>query len=111
MKPENIYDEGDHRDPVGADAPVARPARVRPRPSATSSIASWAERARHQPPDQVGLFAGAALLALGSVFGYFRLDNATRGYYTGRLQFMTAAAILAIVGARRASLARWIHWL
>lgn len=59
---------------------------------------------------QMGLFAGGALLLLGSVFGYFRLDNATRGYYTGRLQFMAAAAILAIVGAG-ALLGRWITWL
>jgi hypothetical protein len=59
---------------------------------------------------QTGLISGAALLLLTSVFGYFRLDNATRGYYTGRLQFMTAAAILAVVGAG-AVLAQWIHWL
>jgi hypothetical protein len=59
---------------------------------------------------QTGLFSGAALLLVGSVFGYFRLDNATRGYYTGRLQFMTAAAILSVVGAG-AVLAQWIHWL
>jgi hypothetical protein len=59
---------------------------------------------------QTLLFAGAALLLVGSVFGYFRLDNATRGYYTGRLQFMTGAAILTIVGAG-ALLARWITWL
>ena len=52
---------------------------------------------------QVGLFAGGALLLLSSVFGYFRLDNATRGYYTGRLQFMTAAAILAIIAGVVAS--------
>lgn len=59
---------------------------------------------------QTGLVAGGALLFLGTVFSYFRLDNATRGYYTGRLQFMTAAAILAIVGSG-AVLARWIYWL
>ena len=59
---------------------------------------------------QTGLLSGAALLLLASVFGYFRLDNATRGYYTGRLQFMTAAAILAVVGVG-AALAQWIHWL
>ncbi|HMC11474.1 MAG TPA: hypothetical protein VKH44_09300 [Pirellulaceae bacterium] len=59
---------------------------------------------------QTGLFSGAALLLVTSVFGYFRLDNATRGYYTGRLQFMTAAAILAVVGAG-AVLAQWIPWL
>jgi len=59
---------------------------------------------------QVGLFGGAGLLFLASIFGYFRMDNATRGYYTGRLQFMTSAAILAIVGVG-AILAQWIHWL
>jgi len=59
---------------------------------------------------QLGLFAGAALLLLASVFGYFRLDNATRGYYTGRLQFVTAAAILAVIGAGVFA-AQWIHWL
>jgi hypothetical protein len=59
---------------------------------------------------QVGLFGGAGLLLLASIFGYFRMDNATRGYYTGRLQFMTAAAILGIVGVG-AILSQWIHWL
>jgi len=59
---------------------------------------------------QLGLFVGAGLLFIGSVFSYFRLDNATRGYYTGRLQFMTAAAILAVIGGGVFA-ARWIHWL
>ena len=59
---------------------------------------------------QLGLVAGGAILLLATVFGYFRVDNATRGYYTGRLQFLSAAAILAIVGAG-VVLARWIHWL
>jgi hypothetical protein len=59
---------------------------------------------------QLALFAGAGLLLLSSVFGYFRLDNATRGYYTGRLQFLAAAAILAVIGAGVFA-AQWIHWL
>jgi hypothetical protein len=59
---------------------------------------------------QLGFFAAGGLLLISSIFGYFRLDNATRGYYTGRLQFMTAAAILTIVGAG-AILAQWITWL
>jgi hypothetical protein len=59
---------------------------------------------------QSGVIAGAALLVLGSVFGYFRADNATRGYYAGRLQFMAAAAILAVVGAGAVAL-RLIPWL
>jgi hypothetical protein len=59
---------------------------------------------------QMSLVAGGAILLLGSVFGYFRLDNATRGYYTGRLQFMTAAAILAIVALGAAAAFRFT-WL
>jgi hypothetical protein len=70
----------------------------------------WASVTATSRLSQVGLFAGGMLLLLGSVFSYFRLDNATRGYYTGRLQFLTAAAILAVVGAG-ALISRWITWL
>ena len=42
---------------------------------------------------------GAVLCLLSVVFGYFRLDTATRGYYTGRLQFLAAAAILGVIVA------------
>ena len=70
----------------------------------------WAGRIAESRLYQVGLGAGAALLLLASVFGYFRLDNATRGYYTGRLQFMTAAAILAIVALGAAAAFRFT-WL
>lgn len=59
---------------------------------------------------QFGLLAGAGLLLLSTMFGYFRLDNATRGYYTGRLQFLAAAAILAVIGAG-AIMARFITWM
>ncbi len=48
---------------------------------------------------QTGLGTGAILLLLGTMFSYLKLDTATRGYYTGRLQFGAAAAILAIVAA------------
>ena len=44
---------------------------------------------------------GAVLCLLTVVFGYFRLDTATRGYYTGRLQFLAATAILIVHGRRR----------
>lgn len=46
---------------------------------------------------QTGLGAGAVLLLLGTMFSYLKLDTATRGYYTGRLQFGAAAAILAVI--------------
>lgn len=48
---------------------------------------------------QTAAFAGFGLLLLGSLCGYFKLDTATRGYYTRRLQFATAATILAVVAA------------
>lgn len=53
------------------------------------------------------------LLLLGTVFSYFRLDNATRGYHTGRLQLLSAAAILALVAAgvlfARTDTATWLR--
>lgn len=59
---------------------------------------------------QTGLGAGVVLLLLGTMFSYFRLDTATRGYYTGRLQFGAAAAILALIAAS-VVLGKWIPWL
>ncbi|WP_254511997.1 hypothetical protein [Anatilimnocola floriformis] len=70
----------------------------------------WGELTATYRLAETGLVMGGVLLLLATVFGYFRLDNATRGYYTGRLQFMAAAAILAIV-ATGAMVSRWIHWL
>jgi hypothetical protein len=57
-----------------------------------------------------GLFGGGAIGLLGLLFGFFKLDNATRGFYTGRLQFATVAGILGLVAAG-VLLARWIPWL
>lgn len=48
---------------------------------------------------QTGLGVGAVLLLLGTMFSYLKLDTASRGYYTGRLQFGAAAAILAVIAA------------
>jgi hypothetical protein len=45
---------------------------------------------------QTGVFAGACLLVVGSIFGYFRADHATRGHYNRRLQFLAATALLTI---------------
>ncbi|MBC8355754.1 MAG: hypothetical protein H8E66_27575 [Planctomycetes bacterium] len=59
---------------------------------------------------QTGLGAGAVLLLLGTMFSYLKLDTATRGYYTGRLQFGAAAAILAVIAAGVVC-ANWIPWM
>jgi hypothetical protein len=58
---------------------------------------------------------GLAVLALLAIlFGYFRADTATRGYYTRRLQFVAVAAILALIAAgvvfARTSMT-WVQWL
>jgi hypothetical protein len=44
-----------------------------------------------------GVIGIGVLMALSVVMGYFKADNATRGYYTTRLQVGTAGAILALV--------------
>jgi hypothetical protein len=48
---------------------------------------------------QTGLGVGIVILLLSTMFSYFKLDTATRGYYTGRLQFAAAAAILTVIVA------------
>jgi len=53
---------------------------------------------------------GAVLCLLSVVFAYFRLDTATRGYYTGRLQFLAATAILIVMVAG-ALLAKSVIWM
>jgi hypothetical protein len=45
---------------------------------------------------------GLLLAFVGTVFGYLKLDTATRGYYSGRLRFVAGLALLAIVGGAAA---------
>jgi hypothetical protein len=58
----------------------------------------------------VALVFGVILAFLAVISGYFRLDTATRGFYTARLQFLAAVAILAVIVAG-ALLARNVHWM
>ncbi|MGE0759821.1 MAG: hypothetical protein AB7O38_22595 [Pirellulaceae bacterium] len=67
----------------------------------------WSEIRSRSRLVQTGLSAGAILLLLGTLFSYFKLDTATKGYYTRRLQFVTAGTILALVAAS-VLLAKWI---
>ena len=59
---------------------------------------------------KVTLAGGAVLGILVLLFGYFNADTATRGFYSGRLKFVTAVAILGTVAAGF-FLARSIPWL
>jgi hypothetical protein len=45
---------------------------------------------------KLGVIAVGVLLALSVVLGYFKADTATRGYYSTRLQFASATAIMAL---------------
>ena len=45
-----------------------------------------------------GLWSAMVLAMLGTCFTYFKLDTATRGYYSGRLKTAAAAVILALAG-------------
>lgn len=59
---------------------------------------------------KVALTGGAVLGMLVLMFGYFNADSATRGFYSGRLKFVTVVAILAVV-ATGLLIARSIPWL
>lgn len=61
-----------------------------------------------------GLGAFGLLGLLGISFVYLRLDTATKGYYSGRLQFLSAVAILALsaAGVLFANInADWLRWM
>ena len=47
---------------------------------------------------QTGLWSALVLAVLGICFTYFKLDTATRGYYSGRLKTVAAAVILTLAG-------------
>jgi hypothetical protein len=70
----------------------------------------WKQAVTTSRVTNTGLVAGGVLALLGVIFSFFRLDTATRGFYTGRLQFAAAAAILTLVVAGVVA-ARWVPWM
>ena len=108
---------GKAADVVRADVPDARAAGVRagvPQRAGRIDEAIWNGYAREVAIAfrlrGLALGFGAVLCLLTVVFGYLRLDTATRGYYTGRLQFLAATAILIVIvaGALLASRVMWM---
>ncbi len=70
----------------------------------------WAEMQATYRLGQTGLVGGGVLMLLATVFGYFRLDNATRGYYTGSFAVHGSRSDTGHFRFRRWWSARWIPW-
>lgn len=71
---------------------------------------SWRQIQARAQLVKVGLGAAAILGTLMLLFGFFQADTVTRGFYSGRLKFVTAVAILGLI-ACGVYLARSIPWL
>jgi hypothetical protein len=65
---------------------------------------SWHQELVRHRLGQVGGALAFVLVCLATVLGYLRLDDATRGYYTGWL----FAAAAAVVGGAGAALYAWV---
>ncbi len=46
----------------------------------------------------VAIVAGVVISLLAVLFGYLRLDHATRGFYSGKLQMVAVVEVLLILG-------------
>ncbi|HEY1377949.1 MAG TPA: hypothetical protein VGF55_14205 [Gemmataceae bacterium] len=91
------------REPIGKTAPNGEDV-VRITYHVELTPQGWAELAREQRADRAGdRMEGAArglgllTILLGAVAGYIRLDDWTKGYYSGRL-FAVAAVVVAALG-------------
>lgn len=71
---------------------------------------SWRQIQARAQLVKMALGAAAVLGTLMLLFGFFQADTATRGFYSGRLKFATAVAILGLI-ACGVYLARSIPWL
>ena len=71
---------------------------------------SWRDTAKAQRLTRVALIFGGVLALLATLNSYLRLDTATEGCYTRRLQCAAVGAILALTGSG-VVLLRWIPWM
>ena len=68
-------------------------------PALSNAVGSDRERRLKKRLITVAVFGGMVLLLLAVVYGYFRLELTTRGFYSGRLQVLSGIASLAVVAA------------
>jgi uncharacterized integral membrane protein len=71
---------------------------------------SWRQIQARARLVKMALGAAAVLGTLMLLFGFFQADTATRGFYSGRLKFVTAVAILGLIVCG-VYLTRSIPWL
>lgn len=72
---------------------------VEPVTASPDAVASDRERRLKRRLVSVAVLGGVVLLLLAVVYGYFRLELTTRGFYSGRLQVLSGIASLAVVTA------------
>ena len=62
-------------------------------PASSDIVASDRERRLKKRLVTVAVLGGVVLLLLAVVYGYFRLELTTRGFYSGRLQILSLSLI------------------
>lgn len=72
---------------------------VEPVTASPDAVVSDRERRLKRRLVSVAVLGGVVLLLLAVVYGYFRLELTTRGFYSGRLQILSGIASLAVVTA------------
>ncbi len=60
---------------------------------------AWEEVLQKYRLYQVGLWVAGVLIVLLIAFGYLQLDHATRGFYTGRLQWLAGFLFLGTIAS------------
>ena len=72
---------------------------IQPGATSPNAVVSDRERRLKKRLVSVAVLSGVVLLLLAVVYGYFRLELTTRGFYSGRLQILSGIASLAVVTA------------
>jgi hypothetical protein len=57
---------------------------------------AWRESVQERRLWTLAAVVGLVLAVVGTIFGYLKTDTATRGYYSGRLKFAAAAALVLL---------------
>jgi hypothetical protein len=70
---------------------------------------AWRETVQEKRLWSLAGVVGLVLAFLGTIFGYLKMDTATRGYYSGRLKF-AAGVVTILLAVLAVALANAMHW-